>query len=295
MAVYNEVSIPSSGTEIVLSLWEADHAEGVIVFMPATMVHPLFYKDLLHCFAAEGFHVVGVHPVGHGKSPRNKDRFTINDLVQNGKDAVGFALERYGLPVIAMGSSQGGVVTAALASEEPRIAAAFPHNMMLAELPDSITISRFPKWLRHIYKPVQGFFKFCGKIIPDLKLPLGFYLERKRISRNPSLWEKVASDPLCLSLYPLCFLSSLFTTVFPGITDGSILCPVYVIADSGDALFTREYTYKVFDELKAPWKELVEFHFNDHMLMVNHPREVSRRVAGKMREALKAKCIRDKK
>jgi alpha-beta hydrolase superfamily lysophospholipase len=283
---YAETAIRSTGTDIVLSLWEVPDPPGVIVFSPATMVHPLFYAPLLEGFAGEGFTVVGVHPVGHGKSPRNINRYTIQDLVQNSRDAVTFAIERYGLPVIAAGSSQGGVVTAALAAEDDRLAAAFPHNMLLAELPDSIGISRFPRWLGGVYRPVQGLFRFLAKIFPDLELPLGFYLDRKRISTDPALWEKVASDELCLSRYSLCFLASLFTTVFPGIGDGSIRCPVYVVADEGDRLFTAEYTRKVFDRLRAPYKEMVVFHYNDHMLMVTHADEVCRKLSEKMREAL---------
>jgi alpha-beta hydrolase superfamily lysophospholipase len=284
---YTETSISSAGSEIVLSLWETPRPLGVIVFSPATMVHPLFYRSLLESFAGEGFNVTGVHPVGHGKSPRDKKRYTIKDLVQNSRDAVTFAIGRYGLPVIAAGSSQGGVVTAALAAEDERLAAAFPHNILLAELPDSVAVSRFPPWLRNVYHPAQGLFRFFAKLFPDLKLPLDFYLERNRISADPAFWEMVEADELCLSRYSLCFLTSLFTTVFPGITDGSIRCPVYVVADSGDRLFTADYTQKVFGRLRAPHKEMVSFNFNDHMMMVTHAREVGLRLAGKMREALK--------
>jgi pimeloyl-ACP methyl ester carboxylesterase len=284
--LYAETAIRSTGTNIMLSLWEAPDPLGVIVFSPATMVHPLFYASLLEGFAGEGFTVVGVHPVGHGKSPRNKKRYTVQDLVQNSRDAVTFAIERYGLPVIAIGSSQGGVVTAALAAEDDRLAAAFPHNMLLAELPDSIGVSRFPRWLGSVYRQGQGLFRFLAKVFPDLKLPLGFYLDRKRISTDLALWEKVENDEFCLSRYSLYFLASLFTTVFPGISDGSIRCPVYVVADEGDRLFTAEYTRKAFDRLQAPYKEMVVFHYNDHMLMVTHPDEVCRRLSEKMREAL---------
>jgi alpha-beta hydrolase superfamily lysophospholipase len=255
--LYSEHSRPSTGTSVVLSVWEAAQPEAVIVFIPATMVHPLFYESLLEGFAAKGFTVVGLHPAGHGKSPRNKKRYTISDLVQNGCDAVSFALERYALPVVVMGSSQGGIVAAAVAARDERIAAVFPHNVMLTELPDSIGISRFPECLRHVYRPTQSVFRFFARLLPDLKLPLGFYLERKRISADPAFWDKVEQDELCLKRYPLCFLVSLFTTRFPGLTDGSIRCPLYVVADGGDRLFTEAYTRKVFDRLQAPHKEMV--------------------------------------
>jgi hypothetical protein len=180
--------------------------------------------------------------------------------VENGRDAVTFAAGRWGLPVIAFGSNQGGVVTAALAAEDGRLAAAFPHNILLAELPDSIGISRFPRRLAAVYRQGQGLFRFLAKIFPDWELPLGFYLDRRRISADLAVWEKVENDGLCLSRYSLHFLASLFTTVFPGICDGSIRCPVYVVADEGNRLFTAEYTRKVFGRLRAPYKEMVVFH-----------------------------------
>jgi aminoglycoside 6'-N-acetyltransferase I len=55
------------------------------------------------------------------------------------------------------------------------------------------------------------------------------------------VWEPFGRDPLCLKRYSLHFLASLFTTRFPGLTDGSVLRPLYVVADSGDKLFMPEY------------------------------------------------------
>ncbi|MDR3051489.1 MAG: lysophospholipase [Oscillospiraceae bacterium] len=283
---YSEYTIESAGTSIVLSVWQADKADASIVFIPATMVHPLFYAPLLGGFAGHGFHVVGVHPVGHGKSPRGEKKYTLSDIVQNGRDAVTFALERFGMSVIVMGSSQGGVAAAALAAADNRIAAAFPHNIMLTELADSIGISRFPKFLRCVYKPAKGIFRLFATILPELKLPLGFYLKRKRISENPVIWDMVERDPLCLKRYSLRFLASLFLTEFPGLTNGGIQCPLYVVADRGDKLFTYEYTQKVFELLRAPYKELIEFHFNDHMLMVTHPEAVCERLSTKMKAVI---------
>lgn len=286
MRKYYEISIPSTATEIVFSVWEVEQPLATIVFIPATMVHPLFYKPLLESLADSGFHVVGVHPVGHGKSPKDKTDYVLDDLVTNGMDAVSFAIEKYKLPVVVFGSSQGGVVALAIASKDKRIAAAFPHNVLLAELSSSLSVTTFPNFLQHVYKPLQGLVRFFAKVIPNLKLPLGFYLSRKRISREPALWYKVNSDPLCLTHYSLCFISSLINTNYPGVTDGSITCPVYVIADEGDELFTFDYTKQVYDRIKAPHKEIISFQFNDHMLMINRPLEVAEKVVSKMQEAV---------
>ena len=67
---YSEHIITSGGARIVLSVWAPPAPDAAVVFIPATMVYPLYYEPLLRGFAERGFAVVGLHPVGHGKSPR---------------------------------------------------------------------------------------------------------------------------------------------------------------------------------------------------------------------------------
>jgi pimeloyl-ACP methyl ester carboxylesterase len=117
-------------------------------------------------------------------------------------------------------------------------------------------------------------------------LPLKFYLQRERISDDPAFWAATWRDPLVLRGYSLYFLASLFTTVFPGLTNGNIRCPVYLITDTNDQLFTMDNTRLVFDHLRAPHKELIELDLGGHMFMATHPREVCEALSPKMREAL---------
>jgi hypothetical protein len=86
-------------------------------------------------------------------------------------------------------------------------------------------------------------------------------------------------DSFCLRHYSLHYLSSLFSTRFPGLTDGSIRWPLHYIADSGDGLFTEPYVKKVFERIQAPYKEIIAFDFNDHMFMVNHPQEACEKLS----------------
>ena len=66
----SEHIITSGGARIVLSVWAPPAPDAAVVFIPATMVYPLYYEPLLRGFAERGFAVVWLHPVGHGKSPR---------------------------------------------------------------------------------------------------------------------------------------------------------------------------------------------------------------------------------
>jgi len=285
---YYEQEIGSGGARIVLSVWSGKSPSAVIVFIPATMVHPIFYEKLLRGFARAGLAVVGLHPVGHGKSPRDVKRYTISDIVQNGRDAVSYAIDRFHLPVAVMGSSQGGIVAAALGYEDVRIGAVFAHNIVMSELSETIRVTRFPVWLRFLYHPGIFIFSLIARVFPDATLPVGFYLSVARISEDKSFWEALKRDELFLRRYSLHFLSSLFSTRFAGLTDGSVRCPVYVIIDKGDRLFTEAYMKKVFDRLAAPHKEIIAFNFCDHMLMYTHPEEVCGVLAPKIINALMA-------
>jgi len=146
-----EIMVVGGFLIVVLLVWEPQNPVASLLFIPATMVHPLFYEPLLLNFANEGFAVIGLHPAGHSKSPREGKRYTVGDIIQNGSDAITFALEHFAVPVIVMGSCQGGIAAMALASTDKRISAVFSHNIMLSELPGSIGITRFPLWLRHAY------------------------------------------------------------------------------------------------------------------------------------------------
>ena len=283
---YSEHNIVSGNTEIILSVWEYETPRAVIIFIPATMIHPLCYEPLLRGFAEYGYAVVGLHPVGHGKSPRNVRRFTLRDIMQNTRDAVSFALERYKKPVIMMGTSQGGILAAWYASEDDRIAAVFPHNLMMPELSETLHVTRFPKWLRYVYRPWLFSIKILAALLPDMQVAYDVYLDPSRIYMNKKYSKMFVNDTLSLRKYPLCFLASMLTTRFPGLVNGSVRCPIYAIADKRDKLFEMSYIQTVFDRLSAPYKEMILFNTGEHMLMVTHPQEVCETLAPKIHEAL---------
>lgn len=86
--LYEEVLLESAGAQIAISMWSGERDAPCVVFLPGTMTHPLFYEEFLDGLARAGFNVVGVHFQDHGKSPRGKRLFSLDDLVQNAFDAV---------------------------------------------------------------------------------------------------------------------------------------------------------------------------------------------------------------
>ena len=85
---YREVVISSDGADIVLSVWEGLASRPVVLFLPGTMTHPLFYEEFLDAVNVAGYTAVGVHGQGHGKSPRARRPLTFSTLVKNAVDAL---------------------------------------------------------------------------------------------------------------------------------------------------------------------------------------------------------------
>jgi alpha-beta hydrolase superfamily lysophospholipase len=263
---YHETVIVSAGAPIVLSVWPGDPGAPTVVFLPGTMTHPLFYADFLDGLNQRGLSVVGVHYQGHGKSPRSGSRLGWANLVVNATDAVGWAADHLDGPVVLLGSSQGGVLAMAVAARNRQLALVAAHNVLDPSLPESLMISRLPGWLVGGYRPLLAALRLAARIAPGLPVPLWAYLDLDRTCGQPETRRRFLIDPLGLRCYPLGFLAELCTTDLSGMCDGSIGCPVLVIAATGDPLFSFGYTRRVFDRIVAPAKELLVFDVDRHLL-----------------------------
>ncbi|MCX2930967.1 alpha/beta fold hydrolase [Mycobacterium sp. CVI_P3] len=263
---YEEVTVTSSGVPIVLSVWHGQSGGPVVVFLPGTMTHPLFYEEFCDGLAAQGINVVGVHFEGHGKSPRVGRLLRLASLVANAMDATSWARARFGRRPIVVGSSQGGVLAMIVATRDHQLAGVVAHNILDPELPASITVSRFPAVLQGIYHPVMRGLQVLATLLPRLPIGFGVYLDMTRVCREPWTAEQFLMDPLSLRTYPLAFLADLLTADMSAVRDGTITCPVVVVAGRGDPLFSLDYTRKVFARIAAPTKELVVFDTDHHLL-----------------------------
>lgn len=279
---YREVLIESAGTRIALSLYAAGEGCPCIVFIPGTMTHPLFYDDFLSLLAGSGYNVAGVHLLCHGKSPREKKLFTFSDMVQNVRDTVTYCLDNISKNVIVMGSSQGGILSLAAAGTDDRIKAVFPHNILIPSLKNSISVTSFPRFLKPFNGALTAIMRLAARVAPGTQIPLTFYLELDRVSRSKDLIDLFFSDPLNLTSYPLCFLASLFTADLKSISNGSIKCPVIVIASTGDTLFPYDYCLEVYEKIAAPHKEMLVFDEPYHLILNECPERIIGPVAQKL-------------
>jgi len=288
-ANYREELIESAGTQIALSIYEAKKSDPCVVFLPGTMTHPLLYDEFLSGIAERGFTVVGVHSVSHGKSPREKRLYSIPDMLENARDAVTYCIEHYNTTVGVLGSSQGGLLAGLLAGTDRRLKAAFAQNIILPSLPQPLSVTIFPRFLASIYGPVRLFMRAGFSLFPRVSMPLGGYLDIDRITADPEVQRWVFTDPIGLTAYPFYFMKSLFFTDTSPITDGSIQCPVVVIASAGDKLFSKEYQAMAYEAVKAPKKEIMWLDEPCHLVMVEESSvvRVTGPIADKMAEYLK--------
>ena len=282
--VYEEVLIESRGVPVFLSVWRGNTGAPCIVFLPGTMTYPLFYEELLDGLALAGFNVIGVHYQGHGKSPRVEQLFSFNDLVQNGRDAISYAIERFNSPIVALGSSQGGMLATSLASADDRIAAVFAHNILDPQQADAIRVTSFPLWLQPLRPAILRAMHIAARLAPRLQIPFRFYLQESRVFTTEWMMEQSHRDPLILPSYPLYFIASLFSANMRFLYSGQIMCPIVVIASTGDALFPFDYIQQLYQQIKAPSKELLVFDLNYHLLFNECLDEVLPRLLTKLKQ-----------
>ena len=256
----------SAGAPIVLSIWPGDPGAPTVVFLPGTMTHPLFYREFLDGLNRRGLSVVGVHYQGHGKSPRLGSRLRWANLVANATDAVDWAADQLDGPVVLLGSSQGGILAMAVAARSRQLALVAAQNVLDPSVPESLTITRLPGWLVGTYRPLLATFRLVARIAPGLPVPFWAYLDLGRVCGQPDTRTRFLTDPLSLSCYPLGFLAELSTADVSGMRNGSIACPVLVVAATGDPLFSFAYTRRVFDRIVAPVKKLLVFEVDRHLL-----------------------------
>jgi hypothetical protein len=132
---------------------------------------------------------------------------------------------------------------------------------------------------------------FCGlnedataSALPRLAIPVGLYLDDRRVFGEEGTREQVYCDPLALKSYSLYFLSSLFCADMSFLTSGEIGCSVIIAASTGDKLFPFGYVKWIYERIVAPDKEMLVFDLDRHLIFNECVEEVLPSVAEKLEE-----------
>jgi alpha-beta hydrolase superfamily lysophospholipase len=273
---YSEVLIESAGAPVALSIWEpAPRAgaapAGTVVFLPGTAVHPLFYEEFLDGLSVAGWPVVGVHPEGHGKSPRVHRTLRFPSLVRNAHDALAWAASHRRGPLVMVGSSQGALVALLAAADADAhvgggVVGVLAHNVFDPGGVEGARITRLRR-LARLHRGMQLALGLAASLAPNTAVPIAAYLDPGRVFTAAWTRELFALDPLCLPSYPVRFLADLITVDTSALYDGRLRVPVTVLTARRDPLFPLADTRATLDRIRAPGKRLVVLDVACHLVL----------------------------
>lgn len=264
---YVESLLESRGEPVALSVWQASQPTQAVVFVPGTAVHPLFYEEFLDALAANGRTVVGLHPQGHGRSPRVSRVLRWDDLVGNAIDATRWAADTFGLPIVLVGSSQGSLVALLAAAAEPSaVQGVIAHNLFDPNDPDAVMVTRFGT-AQPVQQLARRVLDAAARITPRAPVRITAYLDPRRVFGAAWTRELFERDPLVLRSYPLRFVADLAGVDTRSLYDGSLAVPVTVLAARGDPLFPLAGIEAVAHRLVASSVDLVVLDTDCHLVL----------------------------
>ncbi len=264
---FHNVTIASQESSITLSILKAHPRATTILFYPGTMASPFMYPELLKHLHAMGCNVIGIHLQGHGLSPSNNRAFTMEDLIQNGRDAEAYALQEFSGPLVLCGHSQGGILTLAHCLKTTSIAAAFPICTLMPQMANAGTVTRLKNFL-HFKEPFIKALTCLANVAPRMPMTFLAYLELGKILENS--YKVVAPRSQCRNTYPLRFIHSLFTMdLHKASEDGTITCPFFLLTAKNDTLFPLALMEETLGAIKAPYKKLIQIHGGGHLCAVS--------------------------
>ena len=117
------------GLKVHLDVYASKKNRGVIVFSPGIGAYASFYMPILGRLRDLGFTCVGIDRPGHGWSKGRRGDCTTKEAIDVIELTVTWAKERYGVPVVLMGSNLGGIQTFLAITRNPDVAGAICHNI----------------------------------------------------------------------------------------------------------------------------------------------------------------------
>ena len=235
---FNRETITSDGLQLVLRIHEVKWPKATFVFMPGTNAYSLLYGQFLLSMASLGYNIVAFDPRGHGSSDGARGSYTMEELLEDYTNIVKFAQEKYDLPIIASGSSQGGIVAFYYALANPDLPALICHNV--ADLSDesSVALTRLGN-LGNSMKPVIN---FLADIAPELPVPMPVYLNlrRERVKGKRNALQVLLEDPLIPWFVRMKTMKSL-GSLAPSNPRSTLKVPALILQAENDTIFRTDY------------------------------------------------------
>ena len=276
LSLYEHRQLHFNGIDFSVSILENPSAKKTFVFMPGTNAYGLLYTDFLFALYHRGFNIVTFDPRGHGVSGGQPGGYTMEELVDDFQQVFNYALNRWGLPTMIGGSSQGGITAFYLAQKDSRVERVLCHN--LADLSDdrSMELTRIPR----LGKYLKRILPILNKFIPNLPFPMLGYLDLKRepVKGFKHAKEVIAKDPY---VYPLISIRTLYSLAYcpPPKALSETEVPLFVLQAGEDTIFKTDYIRYIFNRIGSRDKTLKVYPGLPHYMIVDYVDEFIEDVA----------------
>ncbi len=248
------------GVRLTYYVWEASDPRAVVLVAHGYGEHARRYQYLVEALVPAGITVIGWDMRGHGESGGRRvhvDRYAIydNDL----RDLIGLCRQRWDLPLVLFGHSQGGLIACRVLTESPEIV-----DASVISSPALRVRAEVPAW-----KQVLG--RFSSNLVPTLSIPSG--LPPDSISRDPAEVRRYATDPLVQSK-----ATARWYTEFTAAQDdllarapSLVAAPMLALVGTGDPLIDAATSIDFFGRVGSADCELRTFADHYHELINEAP------------------------
>lgn len=263
--------IAVDGGEVHLDVYAAPDdqgARGTVVFVGGLSAYALVYADFQHRLSERGWNVVALDLRGHGRSSGRRGDFTNATVLADLRGAAQYARERFGGPLILMGSSLGGYYSLIGANALEEFDLAISHWIFLPDYP----VTRKDARIRPIALALN-------KIAPRFRLSTRLVAEWDHVNDTAELRQRCFDDPLMVWKYSVRALAGGLSYA-PTRPLTSLRCPHLVLIGERDQMTPLAYTKKVYEMFDGD-KELVVIPDAGHMGgLVEHQAEMLDAVDG---------------
>lgn len=266
-----KTNFKSRGINLNLTYFEKNKNSPNILCVTGSGCYGLYYAELLYNMRINGYNVFVLDFQGHGESEGARGDFTVNELMENVKDAVKYVSDSFNGKIGVFGGSLGGFIVFYLALSGTKFGSAVCQN------PAILTDKKFQDEVTQKAKFFLPVLKILVKFFPKMIIPRSLYVdaggfsETEREKKDSANFEK---DPNALMYSTLRGIMSQITTAPPKSLD-EVKIPVMFLAPVRDNLTSISYVKDLYEKLPQVKKRMIKIN-GGHLWLHSHPKDAAK-------------------